>query len=58
LPPSRRRDYEHYYNPEGEKTPRAYSTRPVNLKRFDRTNWMTAEVDLWEVCDYFCVAPH
>jgi len=24
--------YKHYYNPAGEKTLRAYSTRPVNLK--------------------------
>src|SRR5262249_35149291 len=50
--------YEHYYNPAGEKTLRAYSTRPVNLKRFDRMNWMTTEEDLWEVCEYFCVVPH
>jgi hypothetical protein len=50
--------YEHYYNPAGEKTLRAYSTRPVNLKRFDRMNWMTAEEDLWEICEYFCVVPH
>jgi hypothetical protein len=50
--------YEHYYNPAGEKTLRAYSTRPINLKRFDRMNWMTTEDDLWEVCEYFCVVPH
>src|SRR5262249_48235309 len=50
--------YEHYYNPAGEKTLRAYSTRPVNLKRFDRMSWMTTEEDLWEVCEYFCVFPH
>jgi hypothetical protein len=28
--------FEHYYNPAGEKTLRAYS-RPVNLARFDRS---------------------
>src|SRR5215470_15003100 len=50
--------YEHYYNPAGEKTLRAYSTRPVNLKRFDRINWMTTEEDLWELCEYFCDTPH
>src|SRR5262249_42814799 len=50
--------YEHYYNPAGEKTLRAYSTRPINLKRFDRMNWMTTEEDLWEVCEYFCVVQH
>src|SRR5262249_24915799 len=41
-----------------EKTLRAYSTRPINLKRFDRVNWMTTEEDLWEVCEYFCVVQH
>lgn len=49
--------YEHYYNPRGEKTLRAFS-RPVNLKRFDSINWMTTEEDLWEVCEYFCTIPH
>jgi hypothetical protein len=50
--------YEHYYNPAGEKTLSAYSTRPINLKRFDRMNWMTTEEDLWEICEYFCVVQH
>jgi hypothetical protein len=50
--------FEHYYNPAGEKTLRAYSTRPVNLKRFDRMNWMTSEEELWEVCEYFCAVTH
>jgi hypothetical protein len=50
--------YEHYYNPAGEKTLRAYSTRPINLKRFDRMNWMTTEEDLWEVCEYLCAVQH
>ncbi len=50
--------FEHYYNLEGEKTLRGYSTRPVNLKRFDARQWMTTEDDLWDVCEYFCVIPH
>ena len=50
--------FEHYYNPAGEKTLRAYSTRPVSLKRFDRMNWVTTEEELWEVCEYFCAVPH
>ena len=49
--------FEHYYNVAGEKTLRAYS-RPVNLRRFDKLNWMTSEDDLWEVCEYLCVIPH
>lgn len=50
--------FEHYYNPAGEKTLRAYSTRPVNLKRFDRSHWMTREEDLWDLCDYLCEVRH
>lgn len=50
--------FEHYYNLKGEKTLRAFSTRPVNLTRFDRINWMTMEDDLWELCEYLCTVPH
>ena len=32
--------FEHYYNLHGEKTLRGY-TRPLNLKAFDRHDWMT-----------------
>jgi hypothetical protein len=49
--------FDHYYNPRGEKTLRGFS-RPVNLKRFDRTGWMTREDDLWDICEYFCIIPH
>src|SRR5262249_15950845 len=31
--------FEHYFNPAGEKTLRAYS-RPVNLRQFDSIGWM------------------
>ncbi len=34
--------FEQYYNLEREKTLRGYSG-PLNLKRFDRLNWMTAD---------------
>jgi hypothetical protein len=49
--------FEHYYNPDGEKTLRSYS-RPVNLRRFDRIDWMTAEEDLWVISDYLFSIPH
>jgi hypothetical protein len=49
--------YEHYYNPEGEKTLRRYS-RPVSLARFDSLNWMTSEEDLWMIGEYLCTIPH
>ncbi|GDY09631.1 MAG: hypothetical protein DWI21_05095 [Planctomycetota bacterium] len=49
--------YEHYFNAAGEKTLRTFS-RPVNLHRFDRLNWMTTEDDVWEICEYLCTIPH
>ena len=49
--------FEDYYNPRGEKTLRQYS-RPVNLKRFDALNWMTAEEDVWEIPEYLVEIPH
>jgi len=49
--------FEHYYNLKGEKTLRGVS-RPVNLRRFDRIDWMIAETDLWPIPDYLVQIPH
>lgn len=49
--------FEHYFNPAGEKTLRAYS-RPVNLRQFDRHGWMTSEEDVWLVPNYLCEIKH
>jgi hypothetical protein len=49
--------FEHYYNLRKERTLRRYS-RPVNLKRFDRISWMTAEEDVWAIPEYLCDIPH
>ena len=49
--------FEHYFNPAGEKTLRAYS-RPVNLRQFDRRGWMTSEEDVWAVPNYLCEIKH
>jgi len=49
--------FEHYYNPAGEKTLRRYS-RPINLRRFDRIGWLTADRDVWEVPNYLCEISH
>ena len=49
--------FDHYYNPKGEKTLRRYS-RPVNLARFDRIGWMTAEEDVWAIPEYLTVIAH
>jgi hypothetical protein len=49
--------FEHYYNWAGEKTLRTYS-RPVNLRRFDRIDWVTREEDVWEIPNYLCDIAH
>jgi hypothetical protein len=49
--------FEHYYNLRKEKTLRRYS-RPVNLRRFDRMGWMTADEDVWAIPEYLCEIPH
>ena len=50
--------FEDYYSVEGERSLRSFSTRPVNLARFDRIPWMTTERDLWEIGDYLTIVPH
>ncbi len=49
--------FEHYYNLQGEKTLRGYS-RPVNLARFDRIDWMTTDEPLWAIPEYLCEIKH
>jgi hypothetical protein len=48
---------EGYFNLRREKTLRRYS-RPVNLARFDRLRWMTAEEDLWAIPNALVHVPH
>jgi hypothetical protein len=50
--------FEHYYNLKGEKTLRAFSSRPVNLKRFDKIDWMKTDEALWAIADYLCEIRH
>jgi hypothetical protein len=46
-----------YFNLRSERTLRRYS-RPVNLARFDRLNWMTTEKPIWFIAEYLCEIPH
>jgi len=50
--------FEHYYNLKGEKTLWAYSSRPVNLARFDSIQWMTSAEPLWAIPEYLCEIKH
>lgn len=50
--------FAHYYNLQGEKTLRAFSTRPVNLRRFDGRLWMASEQDVWYIPDHLYTIAH
>ncbi len=49
--------FEDYFNLRGHRTLRTYS-RPVNLVRFDRAGWMTAEKSVWFIPEYLLDIPH
>lgn len=49
--------FEWYHNLRHEKTLRRFS-RPVDLSRFDRRRWMTAEDDLWDIPEYLVDVEH
>jgi hypothetical protein len=46
-----------YFNVRGRRSLRTYS-RPVNLARFDRRDWMTSEKPVWFIPEYLCAIPH
>ena len=51
--------FEHYYNPQGEKTLRGYGARPVSLRRFDpKVDWRACHDNVWEVPEYLCDIAH
>ena len=49
--------FEWYHSLRREKTLRRFS-RPIDLSRFDRIRWMTAEDDLWDIPDYLVGVRH
>jgi len=46
-----------YFNLRGERTLRTFS-RPVNMRRFDRQQWMTTEKPVWFIVDYLFEIHH
>ena len=49
--------FESYFNLRREKTLRRYSV-PVDVSRFDRRSWMTAEDDLWDIPEHLVGVRH
>lgn len=50
--------FDDYFNLRGERTLRAFATRPVNMARFDKRHWMTTAEDLWYIAEYLVEVPH
>ena len=50
--------FENYFNLAGDRSLRRYSTKPVDLSRFDKLNWMTTEKNIWFISDHLCDVPH
>lgn len=48
---------EAYFNLRRQKTLRRYS-RPFDLERFDRIDWMTSEKDLWDIPNHLVGIRH
>ncbi len=46
-----------YFNLRRERTLRTFS-RPVNLARFDRLEWMTTEKPVWFIAEHLFDVPH
>jgi hypothetical protein len=46
-----------YFNLRRQRTLRRVS-RPVDLRRFDRLDWMTAKKDVWFIAEYLLEIPH
>ena len=50
--------FDDYFNLRGERSLRAFATRPVNMTRFDKRHWMTTDEDLWYIAEYLVHIPH
>jgi hypothetical protein len=50
--------FDDYFNYRGERTLRAYASRPLDLRRFDHRHWMTTDGDLWYIPMALVHLPH
>jgi len=49
--------HEYFLNSNGKKTLRTFS-KPVNLQRFDKFNWMTSDEEVWFIPEHLTTIPH
>ena len=50
--------FENYFNLAGDRSLRRYATKPMDLRQFDKLNWMAHEKDVWFVAERLCEIPH
>jgi hypothetical protein len=50
--------FDDYFNYRGERTLRAYASRPLDLRRFDDRHWMTTPAPLWFIAEALVHLPH
>jgi hypothetical protein len=50
--------FDSYFNYAGDRSMRAYSTRPLDLTRFDARHWMTSEKSVWFIPEALIHMPH
>ncbi|MEK6884950.1 MAG: hypothetical protein AABY22_35290 [Nanoarchaeota archaeon] len=49
--------FNEYFLNDGNKTLRSY-TRPINLSRFDKFNWMASDEDIWFIPEFLATTKH
>jgi hypothetical protein len=49
--------FEGYFNLRGDRSLRTFS-KPVNLKMFDKRNWMTTDEPVWFIAEHLIEIPH
>lgn len=50
--------FDDYFNYRGDRTLRAFASRPLHLRRFDQRRWMTTDQPLWFVAEALVHLPH
>jgi len=50
--------FEDYFNLAGDRSLRRYTKEPVDLREFNKLQWMTSEKDVWFVAEKLCEVPH
>jgi len=49
--------FHEYFDDNGKKNLRSY-TKPINLNKFNKINWISSDKDLWEIPEYLTKFKH